>query len=111
MKAISVALIFVLLAGAQQTGQTPAQAPQTTANGTVKFQANTQLVIEPQVESEIGRVRRCAGQILRRSAAGRGRVWGLRAARPSHGYGRQWQTGRRYRSEEHTSELQPLRHL
>src|ERR1035437_5460218 len=39
MKAISMALIFVLLAGAQQPAQT-------TANGTVKFQANTQLVIE-----------------------------------------------------------------
>jgi VWFA-related protein len=42
MKAISIGLIFVLLAGAQQ----PVQTPQTTANGTVKFQANTQLVIE-----------------------------------------------------------------
>ncbi|MGD0775332.1 MAG: VWA domain-containing protein [Candidatus Solibacter sp.] len=42
MKAISIALIFVLLGGAQQ----PVQAPQTAANGTVKFQANTQLVIE-----------------------------------------------------------------
>jgi VWFA-related protein len=43
MKAISIALIFVLLAGAQQAVQPPAQAP---SNGTVKFQANTQLVIE-----------------------------------------------------------------
>jgi VWFA-related protein len=42
MKAVSLALIFALLAAAQQ----PAQSPQTTANGTVKFQANTQLVIE-----------------------------------------------------------------
>jgi VWFA-related protein len=43
MKAISIALIFVLLAGAQQAVQPPAQTP---ATGTVKFQANTQLVIE-----------------------------------------------------------------
>ncbi len=43
MKAISIALIFVLLAGAQQAVQPPAQTP---SNGTVKFQANTQLVIE-----------------------------------------------------------------
>ena len=43
MKAISIALIFVLLAGAQQTA---VQTPQTAANGVVKFQANTQLVIE-----------------------------------------------------------------
>src|ERR1035437_5821547 len=41
-KAISMALIFALLAGAQQSVQTP----QTAANGTIKFQANTQLVIE-----------------------------------------------------------------
>jgi VWFA-related protein len=40
MKAISLALIFAMLAAAQQP------VPQTTANGTVKFQANTQLVIE-----------------------------------------------------------------
>src|SRR5450759_3255489 len=46
MKAISMALIFALLAGAQQSVQTPVQTPQTAANGTVKFQANTQLVIE-----------------------------------------------------------------
>ena len=46
MKAISMALIFALLAGAQQSGQTSVQTPQTAANGTVKFQANTQLVIE-----------------------------------------------------------------
>src|SRR5664279_817514 len=43
MKAISIALIFVLLAGAQQTA---VQTPQTAPNGVVKFQANTQLVIE-----------------------------------------------------------------
>ena len=43
MKAISIALIFVLLAGAQQAVQPPAQTP---ANGTIKFQANTQLVVE-----------------------------------------------------------------
>ena len=43
MKAISIALIFVLLAGAQQTA---VQTPQTAANGVVKFQANTQLVVE-----------------------------------------------------------------
>ncbi|MCX6628755.1 MAG: VWA domain-containing protein, partial [Candidatus Solibacter sp.] len=42
MKAISMALILVLLAGAQQ----PVQTPQGAANGVVKFQANTQLVIE-----------------------------------------------------------------
>ena len=42
MKAISIALIFVLLAGAQQAVQPRA----TPANGTVKFQANTQLVVE-----------------------------------------------------------------
>src|ERR1035441_2610196 len=46
MKAISIALIFVLLAGAQQPVQTPVSAPQTAAAGIVKFQANTQLVIE-----------------------------------------------------------------
>ena len=46
MKAISIALIFVLLAGAQQPVQTPVPAPQTAAAGIVKFQANTQLVIE-----------------------------------------------------------------
>src|ERR1039458_7970570 len=46
MKAISIALIFVLLAGAQQHVQTPVPAPQTAAAGIVKFQANTQLVIE-----------------------------------------------------------------
>src|ERR1035437_10025411 len=46
MNAISMALIFALLAGAQQSGQTSVQTPQTAANGTVKFQANTQLVIE-----------------------------------------------------------------
>src|SRR5450759_3266194 len=46
MKTTSIALIFVLVAGAQQSVQTPVPAPQTTANGTVKFQANTQLVIE-----------------------------------------------------------------
>ena len=39
MKAISIAMIFVLLAGAQQAVQPP-------ANGTVRFQANTQLVVE-----------------------------------------------------------------
>src|SRR5258705_11489145 len=43
MKAISLALIFVLLASAQQTA---VQTPQTAANGVVKFQANTQLVVE-----------------------------------------------------------------
>ena len=42
MRAISLALIFAMLAAGQQA----AQSPQTTANGTVKFQANTQLVIE-----------------------------------------------------------------
>src|SRR5450759_5075550 len=42
MKTISIALIFVLVAGAQQ----PVPAPQTAATGIVKFQANTQLVIE-----------------------------------------------------------------
>ncbi len=42
MKAVSVALIFLLLAAAQQ----PVQPPQTTSSGTVKFQANTQLVVE-----------------------------------------------------------------
>ena len=46
MKAISIALIFLLLAGAQQPAQTPAQTPQPAANGVVKFQANTQLVVE-----------------------------------------------------------------
>ena len=46
MKAISIALIFVLLAGAQQPVQTSVPAPQTAAAGIVKFQANTQLVIE-----------------------------------------------------------------
>src|ERR1039457_935172 len=46
MKAISIGLIFVLLAGAQQPVQTPVPAPQTAAAGIVKFQANTQLVIE-----------------------------------------------------------------
>jgi VWFA-related protein len=46
MKAISVTLIMVLLAGAQTPVQTPAPAPQTAANGTVKFQASTQLVVE-----------------------------------------------------------------
>src|SRR5262245_54244960 len=43
MKAISIALIFVLLAGAQQTA---VQTPQAAGNGVVKFQANTQLVVE-----------------------------------------------------------------
>src|SRR4029077_11090979 len=43
MKAISISLIFVLLAGAQQTA---VQTPQPPANGVVKFQANTQLVVE-----------------------------------------------------------------
>src|SRR5260370_39874539 len=43
MKAISIAMIFVLLAGAQQPVQPRARTP---ANGTVKFQANTQLVVE-----------------------------------------------------------------
>ena len=43
MKVISLALIFVLLASAQQTA---VQTPQTAANGVVKFQASTQLVIE-----------------------------------------------------------------
>src|SRR6516162_11208786 len=43
MKAISLALIFVLLASAQQTA---VQTPQAAANGVVKFQANTQLVVE-----------------------------------------------------------------
>src|SRR5450759_5929642 len=42
MKTISIALIFVLVAAAQQ----PVPASQTAANGVVKFQANTQLVIE-----------------------------------------------------------------
>jgi VWFA-related protein len=50
MKAVSITLIFVLLAAGQQTAQTPAQTPvqtpQTAANGVVKFQANTQLVVE-----------------------------------------------------------------
>jgi VWFA-related protein len=43
MKTISIALIFVLLAGAQQAVQPPAQ---TAASGTVKFQASAQLVVE-----------------------------------------------------------------
>src|SRR4029078_9213230 len=43
MKAISIALIFVLQAG---TKKTAVQTPQTAANGVVKFQASTQLVIE-----------------------------------------------------------------
>ncbi len=42
MRTISIALIFAMLAAAQQ----PVPAPQTAANGVVKFQANTQLVIE-----------------------------------------------------------------
>jgi len=42
MKAISIALIFVLLAAAQQ----PVQAPPAASAGTVRFQANTQLVVE-----------------------------------------------------------------
>src|SRR5450830_1138498 len=46
MKTISIALIFVLVAGAQQSVQIPVPAPQTAATGIVKFQANTQLVIE-----------------------------------------------------------------
>ena len=43
MKAISLALIFAMLAAAQQPVQSPQNAP---ATGIVKFQANTQLVIE-----------------------------------------------------------------
>jgi len=43
MKAISPALIFAMLAAAQQPVSSPQNAP---ANGIVKFQANTQLVIE-----------------------------------------------------------------
>ena len=46
MKTISIALSLVLLGGAQQPAQAPMPAPQTAANGVVKFQANTQLVIE-----------------------------------------------------------------
>ena len=46
MKCISIALIFTLLAGAQQAGQPAAQATPQAANGIVKFQANTQLVVE-----------------------------------------------------------------
>ena len=43
MKAISLALIFAMLAAAQQPVQRQQNAP---ATGIVKFQANTQLVIE-----------------------------------------------------------------
>src|ERR1035438_10833813 len=43
MKAISLALIFAMLAAAQQAVQGTKNAP---ARGIVKFQANTQLVIE-----------------------------------------------------------------
>src|ERR1035441_2731216 len=46
MKATSVALIFALLAAAQQPVQPPAQTSQNAASGTVKFQASTQLVVE-----------------------------------------------------------------
>ena len=46
MKFISIALIFTLLAGAQQAGQPAAQAAPQAANGIIKFQANTQLVVE-----------------------------------------------------------------
>src|ERR1039457_3523903 len=43
MKAISLAVICVMLAAAKQAAQSPQNAP---ATGIVKFQANTQLVIE-----------------------------------------------------------------
>ena len=43
MRAISLALIFAMLAAAQQAAQSPQNAP---ATGIVKFEANTQLVIE-----------------------------------------------------------------
>src|ERR1039458_6617115 len=43
MKAVSMAVIFVMLAAAQQAVQSPQNTP---ATGIVKFQANTQLVIE-----------------------------------------------------------------
>ena len=46
MKFVSIALIFTLLAGAQQAGQPAAQATPQAANGIIKFQANTQLVVE-----------------------------------------------------------------
>jgi VWFA-related protein len=46
MRFISIALIFTLLAGAQQAGQPAAQAQPQAANGIIKFQANTQLVVE-----------------------------------------------------------------
>ncbi len=45
MKLISIALVLVLLVGAQAPVQTP-PAPQAAAGATVKFQASTQLVVE-----------------------------------------------------------------
>ena len=46
MKAISIALIFVLLAGGAAAPRSTPRRRRAAANGIVKFQANTQLVVE-----------------------------------------------------------------